>query len=97
MKIFTKIKGRLSSIIDKKHLREDERKVSFAKALAEKVIKFSDDNNNPVITYDGTILFRVTNETDIKRCTVALEDVSCFLEYLRDSYILSHKNESARF
>ena len=38
-------------------------------------------------------MFRVTNESDLNRRTIAIEQVELFIKELRENWISTHKND----
>lgn len=80
------IRKRIQNYRDASTVKNDNRRIQEAAHVASRLIHVADVHGKPVIMYDGTVLLRITNESEIKNGTIALEDVQGYLSMLRQNF-----------
>lgn len=78
---------------DRRVCREDNKRLAQLSKMAEKAINVTYLNDHIWITVEGIPMFRVTNESDLNRRTIAIEQVELFIKELRENWISTHKND----
>ena len=78
---------------DRRECQEDIKRLSLLRKMAEKAINVTYLNNQIWITVEGIPMFSVTNESDLNRRTIAIEQVELFIKELRENWIMAHKDD----
>lgn len=78
---------------DRREYREDNRRLEMLKRMADKAVNVTYNGNAIWITVEGVPTFRVTNESDLKARTIAIDQVELFVKELREDYVSTHKND----
>lgn len=78
---------------NRRECREDNRRLSILTQMADKAINVTYLNDHIWITVEGVPMFLVTNESDLNRRTIAIEQVELFIKELLENWISTHKND----
>lgn len=78
---------------DRRECQEDIKRLSLLRKMAEKAINVTYLNNQIWITVEGIPMFSVTNESDLNRRTIAIDQVELFIKELRENWIMAHKDD----
>lgn len=78
---------------DRREYREDNKRLATLTKMAEKAINVRYIDTSMWIVFDGVPVLRVTNEDDVTRRTISIQQVEPFIQQLRESYIATHKND----
>lgn len=78
---------------DRRECQEDIKRLSLLSKMAEKAINVTYLNNQIWITVEGIPMFSVTNESDLNRRTIAIDQVELFINEQRANWIMAHKDD----
>ncbi len=78
---------------DRRECQEDIKRLSLLRKMAEKAINVTYLNNQIWITVEGIPMFSVTNESDLNRRTIAIDQVELFINEQRANWIMAHKDD----
>lgn len=81
---------------ESKSKRMEKQQAYWKKVAVEKITLAYSKNNEVVVVYDGTVIWRVTDKTDVKQGTLAFVDLDQEIERLRENFVLAHKGEEVR-
>lgn len=75
---------------DRRTVREDDRRRAYWQEEAERAVTVSYTDGQTVLTVCGIPLYRVTNDTDIAKGTLALSELDAEIARLRESFITAN-------
>lgn len=77
---------------DALQVREDNRKKEYWSKEAEQEVQVRFYMGSTWLFISGTPVLQVTNETDLSKSTIALQQLSDFIAHTRASFVMSHLN-----
>lgn len=78
---------------DARTCRNDNRRKEILVGRAEKAINTTYVANAIWITIEGVPTFRVTNDSDVAKRTIAISQVELFIKDLRENWVRAHIND----